>query len=416
MQLLKPLALSCVLFPCSAVAQAVHVVKADGTGDFTSIQAAVDAAAPGDHVLVHGGFTANVVLEREITLVAATGATIMKPASGPGASSPALAIRNLPAGEHVRVSGVSVFVGNGGAPSAVEVADCAGSVWLQDMFVDSYGASALDVRACVSVVLVHSALQTNLVPALADGTPQTAAGARVSQGAHLHAWSTEFTGSHGSLQGGGLPVPNGPPDGGAGLHVVDASVSCYGGQIRGGSGNSFWNGSCVSGGDGGDGVLAQDTQEPFDTQVRLVGTSLQPGSGSWAVCGGATMPGLDYDGPVGALQQLPGPGRLFELPGHALAGAPLSLTFSGSPGDFAFLVVSSNAVPGAAIAGLDLHVALPPLLVLGPFALPAGSATIAATAPALPLGLAGVALPMQAVHLDAGFALHASSPRALLVH
>jgi len=399
----------------AAAAQAVHVVKADGTGDFTSIQAAVDAAAPGDHVLVHGGFTTNVVIERGITLLANGGGTILKPISGPGANLPALTIRDLPAGEHVQVSNVSIFVGNGGAPNSLEIHDCAGTVWLQNVFVDSYGASALDVRDCASVALVDSALQTNLVPALADGTPQTAPGARITR-SRLSAWSTDFTGSHGTLQGSGLPVPNGPPDGGAGLHVIDANVSCYGGEIRGGSGNSFWNGTCMTGGDGGDGVLAQDAQEPFDTQVRLVGTSPLPGSGSWAVCGEAPIAGLAFDGPIAALQSIASSVRRFESPAKALAGAPVSMTFTGAPGDFAFLAVSTGVAPAALIAGLDLHIALPAMLVMGPFPLPAGSATIAATAPALPAGLAGVALPMQAVHLDASFVLRASNPRALLVH
>ncbi|MCB5251450.1 MAG: hypothetical protein WC944_05040, partial [Candidatus Cloacimonadaceae bacterium] len=43
-----------VIIPCSAIAM-TRTVKLDGTGDYTSIQAALDAANPGDTVLVHPG-------------------------------------------------------------------------------------------------------------------------------------------------------------------------------------------------------------------------------------------------------------------------------------------------------------------------------------------------------------------------
>ena len=68
MRSLRLFAPSAVLLASTATAQAVLVVKPDGSGDFTTIQAAVDAAAPGDHVLVHGGLNANVVLDREYEL------------------------------------------------------------------------------------------------------------------------------------------------------------------------------------------------------------------------------------------------------------------------------------------------------------------------------------------------------------
>ncbi|TAJ18277.1 MAG: hypothetical protein EPO68_08145 [Planctomycetota bacterium] len=411
-------ALAVALLAPAAAAQALWTVHPNGSADFTSIQAAVDAAAPGDHVLVLAGAHANVVLERAITLTSTGGAAILKPQSGPGATAPALSIRNLPAGEHVCVSGLTVFVGGGGAPHAVGIADCAGSVWLQDMFVDSYGAAALDVRACASVVVADCTLQTNLVPALSDGTPQSAPGARVADGARLHAWSSDFFGSHGTLQGGGLPTPNAAADGGAGLVVEDALVHCYGGDIRGSSGSTFFGASCTSGGNGGDGVVVIDGPSGFAPEVRLVGASVTagfPGSHQ-AGCGPAPIAGQIFDAAPGSLVALPGPARRFTLPGHANSGAPVALRFDGAAGDFAFVLVSGAAAPGTSIAGLDLHVALAPLLVVGPFAVPGASATYGANAPLLPAGVEGIALPLQAVHLDASLALHASSPRLLLAH
>ena len=59
-----------VILPCLALA-ATLTVKQDGTGDYTVIQAAVDAAIPGDSVLVHPGryFESLMVQTNDISLV-----------------------------------------------------------------------------------------------------------------------------------------------------------------------------------------------------------------------------------------------------------------------------------------------------------------------------------------------------------
>ena len=159
----------------AAAAQAVHVVKPDGTGDFTTIQAAVDASAPGDIVLVIGGFHTNVVIDRGLTLVSTGGSGISKEFEGPGADQPALLVTGVPAGQLVVLSGITVFVGSAGAGSAFEVRDCAGALWIQDCFVDSYGAPSLTADAAATIAISNTAMQTNLIPAAPDGTPQPGA-------------------------------------------------------------------------------------------------------------------------------------------------------------------------------------------------------------------------------------------------
>src|SRR5262245_19426586 len=162
-----------------AAAQAVHTVKTDGTGDFTTLQAAVDASAPGDIVLVFGGGHDNVSIDRGLTLVAVGSAAITKAVTGPGASLPALRIAGLPAGELVVLSGFTVFVGGPGATSSIAVEDLAGAVWMQDCFVDSYGAPAIVADAAATIAITSSLVQTNLIPALPDGTPQPGPGAAI---------------------------------------------------------------------------------------------------------------------------------------------------------------------------------------------------------------------------------------------
>jgi len=409
--------LSLLLAPATATAQAVHEVKSDGTGDFTTIQAAVDASAPGDIVLVFDGAHDNVVIDRGLTVVAVFNAMIGKAFEGPGASLPALRITGLPANELVVLSGFTVFVGGAGAPSAIEVTDSSGAVWFQDCFVDSYGAPSLIADAAATIALSNSMLQTNLIPALPDGTPQPGAGAQVENGTRLYGYGAELKGSHGTLVGPDLPAPIAPPDGGPGLVVDDSLARWSGGSIRGGNGNTLFLDGCLLGGDGGTGLVTLDPAGDGAPDVVLKGTVVAGGPGSFAsACAPPTVAGPDFDVMPGSVVTSPGPARLLTLPGHAASGGPLPIGFSGAAGDVAFLLASTAAAPGFAAGALDLHLQLDSLLVIIPFPLPGGSLTVNATAPALPPVIDGITVPLQAVFVDAQGGKHASNPRALVIH
>src|SRR6185503_11180670 len=125
--------LAVVLVATSAAAQSVLTVGA--AGDFPTPQAAIDAAALGDIVLLLEGFQANVVIDKGLALMAG-GHLLMKPDAGPGSDQPTVRVVGVPAGQSVLLSGLTVFVGSSGAPAAVEIADCDGAVWIQDVFVD----------------------------------------------------------------------------------------------------------------------------------------------------------------------------------------------------------------------------------------------------------------------------------------
>jgi hypothetical protein len=408
-------ALSCL---CTAAAQSVHVVKPDGTGDFLTIQAAVDAAAPGDILLVHGGFHENVLLDRGLTLVAMGTAGIGKAFTGPGAALPALRIEGLPADELVVLSGFTVFVGGSGASSAVAVTDCAGPIWLQDCFVDSYGAASLVADAAASLVLTNTLLQTNLIPALPDGTPQPGAGLHLAGGSRAYGYDTELKGSHGTLVGAGDPAPNAPPDGGPGLVVVDSLAHWSGGASRGGSGNTLFLGGCLLGGDGGTGLVTLDGPDAGAPQVTLRGTEVQGGFKGFfnAACAPPTSPGPDFAVVPGSVTDAGGVGRQLVLPGQAPAGSSIDLGFHGVAGDAAFLLVALAAAPAAPVGALDLHVKLDALIGIVAFPLPTGSLTVAAALPLLPVGVQGLTVPLQAVFVDGAGGKHAANPRALVIH
>jgi hypothetical protein len=334
---------------------------------------------------------------------------IGKAFEGPGAALPALRITGLPADELVVLSGFTVFVGAAGATSAVEVSASSGAVWFQDCFVDSYGAPSLIANAAATIALTNTMLQTNLIPALPDGTPQPGAGAQVENGTRLYGYDAELKGSHGTLVGPDLPVPIAPPDGGPGLVVDDSSARWSGGAIRGGSGNTLFLDGCLLGGDDPAGGGAPD--------VVLKGTPVTGGAGSFATaCAPPTMAGPDFDVVPGSVTTSPGPARLLTLPGQVASGGPLPIGFQGAAGDVAFLLASTDAAPGFAAGALDLHLQLDTLLVIIPFSLPSGSLTLNAHAPALPPVVDGLTVPLQAVFVDAQGGKHASNPRALVIH
>src|SRR6188474_1656426 len=85
--------------PALALGQ-VHVVDANGGGDFADIQPAVDAAGEGDVILVRGGhYSSFSVSGKDLVIVAETGAT--------PAVDGALRARNLIASQTLVISGLS---------------------------------------------------------------------------------------------------------------------------------------------------------------------------------------------------------------------------------------------------------------------------------------------------------------------
>lgn len=406
-----------LLAPAAASAQAVLTVKPDGTGDFTTIQPAVDAAAPGDIVLVFGGAHDNVTIDRGLTLVTVGGAMIGKAFEGPGASLPALRITGVPADELVVLSGFTVFVGGAGASSTIEISGTAGAVWIQDCFVDSYGAPALVADAAATIAISNTLLQTNLVPALPDGTPQAGAGADIAGGTRLYGYDADLRGSHGTLTGPDLPTPTAPPDGGPGLLVDDSLAHWAGGSIQGGNGNTLFLDGCLLGGDGGAGLITLDGPGGGAPDVVLRGAAVAGGSGSFVgACAPPTTAGPAFDVVPGSVVSEPATARLLTLPGQVASGGPLPLGLHGVPGDVAFLIASAAAAPAATVGALDLHLRLDTVLAIIAFPLPSGSLTVNATAPALPAVVDGITVPLQAVFVDAQGGKHASNPRALAIH
>ncbi len=99
---------------------------------FTDIQPAVDAATPGDRIVVRDGSYSTATVGKGVWIDGQPGAVISTPLVGP-----ALVVSNLPAGQTCRVS--SLVAGTLG--TRVEVISCAGTVHIED-----FGSAGLPGR------------------------------------------------------------------------------------------------------------------------------------------------------------------------------------------------------------------------------------------------------------------------------
>ena len=134
-----------------ASTQDAWIVDADGDpgADFTSIQAAVDAAGAGDTVFVRSGSYAGVHVDgKPLHIVGAPDFDGAEPVLHLGAGGPLLLIENVPAGEEVVVRGLTVATG------PIEARASAGSVYLE--FVVS--GAGVQVADCADFVATRSTL------------------------------------------------------------------------------------------------------------------------------------------------------------------------------------------------------------------------------------------------------------------
>ena len=145
---MKAVALLLALFAFAApVRSQVHTVGPPGSGaDFTTIQAAIDAASPGDTVLVSAGSFPGFSLSKPLLVVGAgSGATTLTSIYPFGT---AVSVSGVPAGEVAAVSGMAfqpaafAFLGTG-----LEVNQNDGTVVLHDLasLNDDFGQLEVNV-------------------------------------------------------------------------------------------------------------------------------------------------------------------------------------------------------------------------------------------------------------------------------
>lgn len=399
-------------------AQQTWTVAAAGGAQFTEIAAAVAAAGDGDLIVVEPGAYGPVVIDgKGLTVVGRAGMNgifVSNPGFPPFASPPAITIQNLTAQQHVHLSDMVVF--NSTVPTAdLLVRDCAGTVWLERLFCDSYGAPALVVERCADVVLAASFAQTNLMAATPGGTPVPGPGARFVD-SRVHGYDSQFHGSHGVLQSTGFPAPTAAADGGPGIEVVGSVVTLQGCSARGNTGSVLQVGGCLFGGNGGDGVVLASSTLAVP-ELRFRACDFEPGfpAGFGVVtCGPTPVAGVALRAPSGQATPLPGAARSLVGGGEVVAPGTVATEVLGAPGDVAFLFASMPA-PAVDVIGLSIHLG-PSLIGLG-FAVAdaTGRASLPIVLQGMPPGMAPFAGALQALAIDAGGDLYTTGPAGLIV-
>ncbi|MEM7202648.1 MAG: hypothetical protein AAF628_20435 [Planctomycetota bacterium] len=246
-------ALCVALAPCAS-AQTTWVVSSYGGAQFTQVQPAVDAAAPGDTILVQPGFYSAVTIDKGVLVLASQArmTTLL------GAN---ITVRDVPAGQRAVVRGFITMLRSGPA-AEIEVRDCAGSVHLDRL----RATHVVDIRRSPHV-------------SLRDVT--TAVG-------ELHVEDSTVTATDCRFRGATVSMNQ------YGLFCRNSQVTAAGCQFRGGDGNPFqpvpWEGVLLDGGllvlAGTDSVVAAGTS-PF---APTLGTSaIEARSGTLTIDPGVTL-------------------------------------------------------------------------------------------------------------------------------
>ncbi len=372
-----------------AQAQAgVAIVDAGGGGNYTTVQAAVNAASAGDIVLVRAGTYV------ESVTVAGKGIVIAADPAGSTFSLRGLIVSGVPAGQTFAIRGASseLYLGFFQASASIAVQNCTGAVRIEDVawtaaagyggpfgFATVPGSPALVAANCAALAIVHSTL----------------GGGRGSDYCNCGAIASYY----GSAGGAGADVSGGR------VEVVDST-------IRGGAGGAYWPSQGYA--PGGLGMKIANGA------AMIAGSTIQGGDfvGDGLVVATPAAPVVLFDSTIASGSQggavlVAGPGDTLALPGNArhLAvtspvreGQTVSVDLKGTGGDLVLLVlgVQGATLPVPGVAGWLL--VAPPLQ--GPFVLavlpPSGALMLTASAPSLTsAALTGFTSYLQAAFLPA---------------
>ncbi len=328
----------------------VIVVDAGGGGQFTVLQAAVDAAQDGDVLLVRSGTYATfAIADRSVTVAADQGAVVE--------ILGAVRIRNLSPGRTAVLSGLSARGSGLTEPQrhGLFLTSNAGSVRIQDCSFEGSGGVPAWYRAGYAGAVVRDcadvALNATFLLGGAAGGGEIDTPSIPRSGAGLHVERSTVNVHAGACTGGsGLDLgPHGTTagwdggDGGPGLVASDATVVASGSLLRGGrGGNAAWFAPLFgAGGRGGNGA------ELTASTAYLLDTPTLAGAGGWGTMGSIYFPttdGAPGQARVGAnFVDWAGSARYLLGPGPRREGETLTLTLQGPAGDDAALGFAADA-------------------------------------------------------------------------
>lgn len=294
----------------------VRVVDPSGpTGTYGDLQAAVDASADEDVILVKtGSYSTCRVVDRSLTIVADSGASVSIAGS--------VLVEGLAATRFVHVVGIETRGVYGATPDAAHgasVVDCVGSVRFQDCTLRAALGTQGQCTAHVGALVVRS-MDVSFTRCVLEGvsaqpTPPpfvwetgpggsglTSFGSRVSlHGCTIRGGRSGFEYSCGPYgYGDGMPGP-------AGVSIDGGKVWIAGTGITGGPGGNAGPGAAKTCGSGGTGLRAVGT-----AQVHAVDSTFVSGPGGYVTYGiCSTPPPTQVQAPA-TLQFLAGSAPRFE--------------------------------------------------------------------------------------------------------
>jgi hypothetical protein len=299
-------------------------------GEFTTLQAAVDAAVSGDTVLVRSGsYVAPTIDGKGLTMVGDAPREVLL------YGLPNLTVRNLPASRTVCLVGLDPY----GCEVVLE--DSPGVIWIEDCrrtFDGSeiFAVNGLSIDECASVVVLRSSFQGGIP--LVGGGPG-GAGLRASGASVVHAYDSTFLGGTGDcIYNFGFPVCW---TGGPGVWTREtAQVHLTGCTAQGGDGE-YWHhvssglSECLA---GGPGVDARPPGGPVLARDSLA----QGGPGG---VNGTTQCAPDGADELGDFRELPGNSLSFSTGPLAREGGDIVFAFRGPPHAPVWLMGSLVARP-----------------------------------------------------------------------
>lgn len=339
---MRPFPALFVLTSLAATASADVITVGPSGADFTQIQPAIDAAAPGDIVFLRpapqeyhqGGFT---VAGKGITIVSEFGLAYVY---GPVAvrdvpPGPALVLRNLVAGPI--------------EAQALRVENCAGPVRLEWMTAATFLAgspASFDTMGSIVDCADVAGYRFNVSDSDVINQVSSLTGLRLVR-SRLVGVESEFRGTRGvagSGLGGNL-LPGGT--GATGLHVIDSQVFLRSGRVRGGSGGNGLA-ACqpptlfpTAGGDGGFAISIASGAVELKSGVLAGGNPGPGGAAGNCVTAPNGASGVALDDPNGLVTTPSGPVRTLRT-SHGLVreGGAIDVTVTTAPGDTVHLVTA----------------------------------------------------------------------------
>ncbi len=313
----------------AAMALGIRIADNPASPNFTTLQAAVDAAQDGNLLLVTPGNYGPAIIDgKSLSIVAWPTGT---PHIGP------LTVRNLSSTQTLVVSGFRIEDTTG---TAVTLENDAGDVRFQacdlrggaaNVSIGYYsfaGRPALAAHACAKVAIQGCQLS--------GGDAYVEEGGPDEVGGHaLDAENSNIVLCDSTLHGGdGSAITNPGGDAGDACHVVGWGLFASGCTFTGGNGGRSDYLGCDPSGAGGDGIDATNAQ------LKLLDLVLQPGFGFNNVCGMPGPTGVQVRNVGGTVAQLQGTRRRVAAAALSPDGSLLSITVTGQPGDRLYLIHS----------------------------------------------------------------------------